>query len=246
LWRSPRAFTSIRRFPHITALLAIAGLLGILLVSAPAAPAATINACQKKKGGTIRIVGSKTKCKKTEKKIKWSTTGPAGKNGASGTNGSNGSNGAAGAPGATGPQGPGAVRFSGGVDTIAALSDTQAVAPFVVGGVTISFNCGNALFLNAASIKVNSPTAGTLFTTAIYKENPDNAIDGPQINFQNGTLSANSTETDTVALAGGDATNNPSTFTTVIDNGTQTIVVTGSVQLSTSCQIRGIAVPASS
>ena len=65
-----------RHFKRVgaTALLAIAGLLGSLLI-APAAPAATINACQKKKGGTIRIVTSKTKCKKTEKKIKWSTDG---------------------------------------------------------------------------------------------------------------------------------------------------------------------------
>ena len=44
-----------RHFKRVgaTALLATAGLLGSLLI-APAAPAATINACQQKKGGTIR------------------------------------------------------------------------------------------------------------------------------------------------------------------------------------------------
>ena len=68
----------ISRRTGAMALVAMAGLLGTLLIAVPAAPAATIYACQKKKGGTIRIVSSKTKCKKSsEKKIKWSTTGPA-------------------------------------------------------------------------------------------------------------------------------------------------------------------------
>ena len=75
----------------------MAGLLGTLLIAVPAAPAATIYACQKKKGGTIRIVSSKTKCKKSsEKKIKWSTTGPAGKNGTNGDERRAGTTGAAG------------------------------------------------------------------------------------------------------------------------------------------------------
>lgn len=231
--------------PRTVALFAATGLLAALLVSAPAAPAATIHACQKKKGGTIRIVTSKTKCKKTEKKVKWSTTGPAGKNGANGTSGTNGVNGTNGTNGATGPQGPGAKRFAGG-GTISPLTDTERIAPFTIGPVTISFNCGNALVLNAASIKVTSTVAGTLFTTAIYKENTDNAIDDPQINFQNAALGANVTQTDTIAVAGGDATNNPSTFTSIIDTGSQTLIVQGSVELGTSCEIRGTAVPATS
>ena len=98
-----------------TALLAMAGLLGTLLIAVPAAPAATIYACQKKKGGAIRIVSSKTKCKKSsEKKISWATTGPAGKNGANGTNGAsgtNGTNGSNGAGGATGGRGPSNAYF---------------------------------------------------------------------------------------------------------------------------------------
>jgi hypothetical protein len=235
----------ISRRSGATALVVMGALLGALLIAVPAAPAATIYSCQKKKGGTIRIVSSKTKCKKTEKKIKWSTTGPAGKNGTNGANGTNGTNGTNGGTGATGPQGPGAVRFSGGTN-ITFAEDTEVVAPFTIGPVTLSFFCGNAVILNGASMKVTSTTAGTVFTTAIWKESTEAADDNPSINFQNAALAANTTETDSLAVAGGDATNNPSTFTSVIDTGTQTLIVTGRVELSSSCTIRGTVVPATS
>jgi hypothetical protein len=95
-------------------------------------------------------------------------------------------------------------------------------------------------------MKATSTVAGTMFTTAIYSENPDNAIDEPLINFQNAALTANVLETDTIALVGGDANPNPSTFTSIIDAGSQTLIVQGSVELGGSCEIRGTAVPASS
>lgn len=75
------------------------------LLIAPRAEAASIYACQKKKGGNVRIVGSKTKCKKSEKKLSWSTTGTAGSNGSNGSNGTNGTNGTNGAPGSNGTNG---------------------------------------------------------------------------------------------------------------------------------------------
>lgn len=84
-------------------LLAVMGasLLLVALGTASRASAATIYACEKKKGGTIRIVSAKAKCnKKTETKISWNTqgpAGPAGKNGANGTNGGNGKDGTNGA-----------------------------------------------------------------------------------------------------------------------------------------------------
>lgn len=72
------------------AVLATAGSVAALLLAAPVAPAATINACQKKKGGTLRIITAKAKCKRTEKKLTWSQAGPAGTNGTNGTNGERG------------------------------------------------------------------------------------------------------------------------------------------------------------
>jgi hypothetical protein len=81
---------------------AVIGMVGALLLVAFAAQAdaATINACVAAKSGATRVVSSKAKCKKGEKKLSWGTQGLAGKNGA------NGANGAAGIQGPQGPQGP--------------------------------------------------------------------------------------------------------------------------------------------
>lgn len=219
----------------------VTGALLASLALAPAAPAATIKACQKKKGGALRIITGKAKCKKkTEKTLSWSTTGPAGKNGANGTNGTNG---ASGAIGATGPQGPGAKRFTGNA-AITLLSNEVAVQPFTVGPVTISFNCGNFLVGNAAVINISSTADGLAATQAVYAENPDNAIDVPQTVFASDAFTAGQTKNHNVALAGGDATNNPSIFTTVVESGGQTLIITGAVALSSSCTISGQAIPA--
>ncbi len=230
------------KWGNTAAVATIAGAMLAALIVAPAAPAATIKACQKKKGGALRIISGKQKCKsKTEKTLRWNTQGPAGTNGANGTNGTNGAGGAAGAPGATGPQGPGAKRFSGST-TIGILSDNQAVAPFTVGPVTISFNCGNFIVGNTATIKVTSTAAGAVATSGIRAENPDNSIDEPQPFFDSSSLGVGPTVTHNIALAGGDATTNPSTFTSVIDAGDSTVVVSGAVALASSCTIRGLAV----
>jgi hypothetical protein len=64
------------------------------------ADAATLYACVKKEGGSMRLVSQRTKCnRKSERKVSWSTTGPAGHNGANGADGKNGTNGANGANG---------------------------------------------------------------------------------------------------------------------------------------------------
>jgi hypothetical protein len=70
-----------------------------LAVAAPAG-AASLSACVKKEGGSMRLVSPRTKCRRSERKVSWNTAGPAGTNGANGKNGSNGSNGANGTNGA--------------------------------------------------------------------------------------------------------------------------------------------------
>jgi hypothetical protein len=81
-------------------------LLTLSFAATPQANAATLFACVKTEGGSMRLVGEKTKChRRSERKVSWNTRGPAGKNGlngATGKNGANGANGAAGAPGAPG------------------------------------------------------------------------------------------------------------------------------------------------
>lgn len=82
-----------------------------LLVAAPAPAARLVGkdgkvyACYKTRGkakGSVRLVAKKAKCRRGEKKISWSVTGPRGGSGESGENGSNGNAGEGGGPGANG------------------------------------------------------------------------------------------------------------------------------------------------
>ncbi|HEV7483932.1 MAG TPA: hypothetical protein VGO13_12620 [Solirubrobacterales bacterium] len=96
-------------------LLALVGLLSVALAgTAIAAPVpganGQVSACYRVKGkakGAMRVVSAGKKCKKGERKLAWSVTGPPGAQGATGAQGgqgaqgspgSNGTNGAAGAP----------------------------------------------------------------------------------------------------------------------------------------------------
>jgi hypothetical protein len=80
-----------------TAVLAITGALVIAaLAMAAQSQASTIYACVKK-SGSPRIISKKVKCHKGEKRLSWSSQGPAGKNGAAGATGGTG------AKGETGP-----------------------------------------------------------------------------------------------------------------------------------------------
>lgn len=103
------------RRPRIAALVGALAMLVALMGVASTASASTIYTCKKKRGGAIRIVTKKTKCRKSEKKLTWGSTGsrgprgpvgPVGPAGVSGSNGSAGATGATGAAGATGPAGP--------------------------------------------------------------------------------------------------------------------------------------------
>jgi hypothetical protein len=67
-----------------------------------------VYACYKTKGkakGAVRLVAKKAHCKKGQKKVSWSVTGPAGESRQSGENGGNGENGSAGETGAAGVKG---------------------------------------------------------------------------------------------------------------------------------------------
>jgi hypothetical protein len=86
--------------PLKTPIGAIAALVATIALLVPAAASAvgatTIYACVNKKSGAMRIVSAKAKCKRTERKLSWGATGPAGlpgkegKQGATGAPGSNG------------------------------------------------------------------------------------------------------------------------------------------------------------
>lgn len=154
--------------------------------------ASTIYACQKKKGGTIRIVKSKTKCKSNEKKISWNVTGPQG---AAGANGANGSNGAAGANGAPGP---GATPFNGSAsqDSVGGATTMTTVS---IGPSTLTFRCSAFLGAGSQSIQLASTVAGNSVTRGIWT---DDANDPglPGRDYQQDTFNAGASN---VAIAGG-------------------------------------------
>jgi lamin tail-like protein/collagen triple helix repeat protein len=91
---------------------------GVAFAAQPGAvrpTSAVINACVKKKTGSVRVVAASSPCKKGESALAWNRQGPAGLRGSNGSNGTPGPAGPAGAAGvkgdagsrgATGPPGP--------------------------------------------------------------------------------------------------------------------------------------------
>jgi hypothetical protein len=99
-----------------------------LLVAAPASAGRLVGkdgkvyACYKTRGkakGSVRLVAKKAKCRKGEKKISWSVTGPPGGAGENGESGSNGNAGEGGGPGATGVE----TRVNNLVNRVESLED---------------------------------------------------------------------------------------------------------------------------
>jgi hypothetical protein len=147
-----------------------ASLLLIALGTASRASAATIYACEKKKGGTLRIVSAKAKCsKKTETKISWNTqgpAGPAGKNGANGANGSNGKDGANGAVAGYSASQAGSVNITNASSPTNILSKSLPAGSYIVAGkVQINaFDTSNEAHAGASCELVDTPAGGSLST----------------------------------------------------------------------------------
>jgi hypothetical protein len=84
----------MRKSMQFGRLAALAGLLAAALtLTAQTAAASTIHACVNKHSGNARIVGAKAKCKHSERRVSWNTSGPAGAPGAPGTAGTVGTDG---------------------------------------------------------------------------------------------------------------------------------------------------------
>lgn len=103
--------------PHRRLLLLLLGSCIALLLASPTLAAAApvvskdgrVNACYRVKGktkGTVRVIPAKQrKCRKGERRLAWSVTGPAGPAGAPASSGTAGGNGATGATGSAGTSG---------------------------------------------------------------------------------------------------------------------------------------------
>jgi len=103
-----------------------------VLSVASTADATTYYACVAKKGGAIRLVSKKAKCRKSERRISLNSEGLPGRNGLNGRNGANGSNGANGTIGFTSTLPSGKTE----VGTWAANLNTEEISYYV----PISFN----------------------------------------------------------------------------------------------------------
>lgn len=86
---------------RLTCVAVAAGAL-VALATTGEAGASTIHACVKPKSGATRIVSAKARCRRGEKRLSWSTTGPPGKTGPAGPGGPAGTEGKAG-PSGVGP-----------------------------------------------------------------------------------------------------------------------------------------------
>jgi hypothetical protein len=119
-----------------------------------------IRACASKKTGALRLAN---RCRKSERSVSWSQTGPQGVRGLAGANGAAGSagaNGAAGAKGEQGPQGPGAVSFT---STLPEGTTDQPLVSYP-NGVTFRGGCFSGLVrveISATSLHPDLQISGT-------------------------------------------------------------------------------------
>jgi len=125
-------------------LFALVGLLSVALAgTAVAAPApgtnGQVSACYRVKGkakGAMRVVPAGKKCKKGERKLAWSVTGPPGAQGATGAQGGQGAQGSAGTNGTNGSNGapaPGVVALE---TKVASLTLEVSALEGVLSGVS--------------------------------------------------------------------------------------------------------------
>jgi hypothetical protein len=125
-------------------LLALVGLLSVALAStAVAAPApganGQVSACYRVKGkakGAMRVVPAGKKCKKGERKLAWSVTGPPGAQGATGAQGGQGAQGPSGSNGTDGSNGTPATGVVALETKVASLTLEVANLEGILDGVT--------------------------------------------------------------------------------------------------------------
>jgi hypothetical protein len=89
----------------LLALFVALGGTGYAVVSSIPDSKGVFHACVKTKSGTLRLVAAKAKCRKGEKRVRWSQTGPPGNAGTAGADGAPGATGGQGVQGVQGPTG---------------------------------------------------------------------------------------------------------------------------------------------
>jgi hypothetical protein len=177
----------------VTLLATVGVLLTAAFAAAPHADAATLYACVKNEGGSMRLVSAKTKCRRgSERKVSWSTTGPAGKSGANGTNGANGANGSNGANGTNGANLTTQTPLASGQSESGwfTVGDGTSASGFVGQGISFSqplsapIGTEKVVFNNVGATTPTCPGVGQaargfvcIYTAEIQKMSFDTALD---------------------------------------------------------------------
>jgi hypothetical protein len=128
----------------------IAACCGLAVAASSSSP--TIRACANKKTGALRLAN---KCRKGERAVSWSRTGPQGVAGLAGAKGATGTEGPKGPEGA---QGPGATSFTS--PPLPHGTVTYVTLATVGGGVNLLAACGNA---GEPSLKFEATGASDVF-----------------------------------------------------------------------------------
>jgi len=180
--------------------------LGVASVGSLAAVSggSTVSACVKKKGGSIRIVSARARCRKGEKSLSWNAIGPAGRQGPRGFAGARGFVGARGPTGATGATGSTGSAGSNGaangfVDTNPPGSGeyfhlSVAETPFVVANLKLPAGS----YVVQGNVHVKTISAGTKVTCSL--EGGEGTLDEGVIDVGAG---AGQVEQGDLALGGG-------------------------------------------
>ena len=226
------------RAAWIGALIALVATLGV----AASADAATIYACQKKKGGTIRIVSKKTKCKKTEKKFSFNTQGPTGTNGANGANGANGTNGKDGTNGTNGAAGEPrtAVKFA-----VTQPNDGTSAALFSAGGVDYTFKCNFVLVLNIGSLQATAASGNSYATGTIRRPTGVTALANDETRDVNVTTLGGGAKTIAALSTGansGGSVEQLGVWSIAVESPGFVTFITATLDSASSCSVRGSAI----
>lgn len=221
---------SIRR--SAVALLAGIALVAAALLAVPQhAGAATIYAC-KSRSGNLRLVGKKTRCKRGQKKIKWSTTGPAGKNGSNGARGSNGANG----------QPQRMIKFRA---SQANVIRPTPIALFSADGIRYTFTCQFALIADVGNLFASGPS-GQAYGMGVFAR-PTGITSLSNDLRSNVTVSAISGTPVAIAATPSAATSDRSieqygVWTVTVEGPTSTTWIHAWFDTNPTCAIRGTAI----
>jgi hypothetical protein len=247
--------TSIHRRAGLAAV-ALALLSALLLALGGRADAATLNACKNKKTGAIRVITGKAKCKKSESKLSWTTTGAKGDKGdpgakgdkgATGDKGAKGDKGDAGATGQKGDKGdPGQPQKVFKFSASQPSGPASTVVPlFEADGVTYSFNCAFALFLNISQIYADGPSgtsygSGTLERpSGTARQDADPWSDNVFATLGGGNKAI--AQTTTLASVSG-SVKQLGVWTVTVEGPNATTWIHASLDADATCSVRGTAI----